>query len=154
MSDYKQLKSDLALHWFFTAAMVCMLIAYNIIGHFFINDIQVNLAEEQRIVIRTVFYIIAIILFPIVNLLRHIMLRLNQTMPGGNPAKNRYLVTIIITMAVIELVGMMGIVMYVLGDTVNSLYIFTVLGALGVFLHRPRVEEYRQIVEAMRLQDL
>jgi Na+/phosphate symporter len=155
MLDSKQLKPDLTLHWVYTGMMVCMLIAFNIICYLFINtDIQINLAEEQRIVIRTVFYVITIILFPLVNLLRHIMLRLNQTMPGDNPAKYRYLVTIIITMAVIEFIGIMGLVMYILGDGVNSLYIFSVLGALGIFLHRPRIKEYRQIVEARRVQDL
>ena len=95
-------------------------------------------------------YVIAIVLFPLVNLVRHILLRLNQTMPGDNPAKNRYLMTTVVTLFLIEVVGFFGFVMFILGDEFNTLYIFSVLGALGVFLHRPRLQEYEQIVDALK----
>jgi len=152
MSEYKQLKSDLTLHWIIVGMMLCLLIAYNIICHFFAAEIQIEMAEEQRVFIRTVFYIIAIILFPMVNLLRHILLRLNQTMPGNNPAKNRYFMTITTTLVVIETVGIFGLIMFIFGDGYNTLYIFTTLGTLGIFLHRPRYEEYKQIIELLKLQ--
>lgn len=154
MSEYKQLKSDLKLHWVIVGMMLCLLLSYNIICHVFGVEIQIIVAEDQRILIRTIFYIIAIALFPLVNLLRYILLRLNQTMPGDNPAKNRYLVTIIVTMTIIEIVGIFGPVMYILGDGYNTLYIFSVMGALGVFLQRPKIEEYSQIIEALRVQRL
>lgn len=154
MSDYKQLKSDLTLHWVVTGIMLCMLISYNVICYVLDTEIQINIAEEQRVVIRTSLYIIAIILFPLVNLLRHILLRLNQTMPGGNSAKNRYFVTTIVTLAIIECIGLFGLVMFILGDEVNSLYIFTVLGLLGLFLHRPKIQEYQLIIEALKHQQL
>ncbi len=149
MSEYKKSQSDLTLHWIFVGMMACMLVAYNIICHTFGAEIQINFAEEQRIFIRTVLYIITIILFPLVNLLRHILLRLNQTMPGDNPAKNRYLMTTIVTISLIEVVGFFGFVMFILGDEFNTLYIFSVLGALGLFIHRPRDQEYKQIIEAL-----
>ena len=154
MSEYKQLKSDLKLHWVIVGIMLCLLFAYNFICHFFGAEIQIIVTDDQRILIRTIFYIIAIILFPLVNLLRHIMLRLNQTMPGGNSAKNRYLVTIIVNMTIIEIVGVFGFIMYLLGDGYNTLYIFSIMGALGVFIHRPKVEEYSQIIEALKVQHL
>ncbi len=149
MLESKQLKSDLTLHWVIVVMMICMLMTYNIICHLIGPEIQLDLNEDQRVFIRTVFYIVAIILFPITSLVRHILLRLNQTMPGENPAKNRYLVTIIVTMALIETVGIFGFVMFVLGDEFNTLYIFTTLGFLGVFLHRPKQEEYLQIIESL-----
>ena len=150
MSASRKLKSDLTLHWFFVGMMACMLVVYNIICQVLGTDIQINIAEEQRVFIRTVLYVMAIILFPLVNLLRHILLRLNQTMPGDNPAKNRYLMTIIVTISLIEVVGFFGFVMFILGDEFNTLYIFSVLGALGLFIHRPREQEYKQIIEALR----
>jgi len=149
MTSYKQEKSELTIHWVIVGIMLTMLITYNIICHTIGTDIRINLAEEQRVFIRSIFYVIAIILFPLSNLLRHILLRLNQTMPGDNSAKNRYLMTTIITLATIEIVGMFGFVMFMLGDEYNSLYIFSVLGALGLFLHRPREQEYRQIIKAL-----
>ncbi len=152
MTVNNQQKSELTLHWVIVGMMLAMLIVYNIICHTIGNDIKINLPEEQRIFIRSILYVITIILFPLTNLLRHILLRLNQTMPGNNPAKNRYLMTTIITLSCIEVVGMFGFVMFMLGDDVNSLYIFSTLGLLGLFLHRPREQELRQIIEALENQ--
>ncbi len=154
MAEHHDIKSDLTLHWVFLYLMLSMLIIYNIICHTLGAEIQTHLAEEQRVIIRTVFYVIAIILFPIINLLRYILLRLNQTMPGDSPAKNRYLVTVIVTLLLIETISIFGPVMFVLGDEYNSLYIFSTLAALGLFLHRPKPDEYRQIIEALKLQNL
>lgn len=150
MSESKKIKSDLTPHWIIVGMMACMLVVYNIICQTLGTDIQINIAEEQRVFIRTVLYVITIILFPLDNLLRHILLRLNQTMPGDNPAKNRYLMTILVTISLIEVVGFFGFVMFILGDEFNTLYIFSVLGALGLFIHRPREQEYKQIIEALR----
>lgn len=149
MTAYKQLKADLTIPWVIAGMMLTMLLSYNVICHVLGNEIQIVIAEEQRILIRSVFYLFAIILFPVVNLLRHIMVRLNQTMPGTNPAKNRYLITIIITLCAIEIVGVLGLIMYILGDGYNTLYIFTVLAVLGVFLQRPKIEEYQSIIDAL-----
>jgi len=153
MTEYKRLKEELTLHWVIVAVMVSMLLIYNLICHFMGAEIQISMAEEQRVFIRTILYVVTIAVFPLTNLLRHILLRLNQTMPGDNPAKNRYLMTTIVTLASIEIVGVFGFVMFVLGDGYNTLYIFTTLGALGIFLHRPREQEYRQIIAALKYQN-
>jgi len=149
-----QTKSDLTIHWVIAGMMIFMLVSYNIICHFFAVDLQINIAADQREFIRTILYIVAIALFPLSNLLRHILLRLNQTMPGDNPAKNRYLITTIVTLSIIEVIGIFGFGMFLIGDGYNTLYIFTVLGALGIYLHRPREEEYKKIIEALRIQKL
>ena len=147
----KTSQSELTQHRLIAAIMLSLLIIYNIICHIKGAEIQINLAEQERVFIRTIFYVAAIALFPFSTLLRHILLRLNQTMPGDNPARNRYLMTTIVTLISIEIVGVFGFVMFILGDGFNTLYIFTVLGALGVFLHRPREQEYNQIVEALKI---
>lgn len=152
MSDYKNNSTDLTLHWFFASLFLCLLIAYNVICHTIGAEIQINMGEDQRIFIKSILYAVAIILFPLTNLLRHILLRLNQTMPGDNPAKNRYFITTVITLLTIEIVGLFGLAMFILGDSYNTLYIFTTLAILGIFLHRPRIEEYNQIIDALRSQ--
>ena len=52
-------------------------------------------------------------------------------------------------MAFAESVGIMGFVMYLLGDDFNTLYIFMVMSSLAVFLYRPKAQEYLKIVEAL-----
>ncbi len=150
----KTSRSELTPHRLIAAIMLGLLIIYNIICQIKGAEIQIGLAEQERIFIRTLFYAAAIALFPFSTLLRHILLRLNQTMPGDNPAKSRYLMTTIVTLVCIEIVGIFGLIMFILGDGYNTLYIFTALGALGVFLHRPREQEYREIIEALKTRQL
>jgi hypothetical protein len=98
----------------------------NLACHIVGSKIQVGMDEEQRIFIRTIFYIIALILFPLANLVRHILLKLNQTMPGNNPAKNRYFMTIAVTLTMVEIVGFFGLIMFIFGDGL-ILFIFLAL---------------------------
>lgn len=156
--ECEQLKSGLTLPWVIVGMMLAMLAAYVILCHTLGEQLQQPLPEDQRVLIRTVFYAVAIVTFPLTNLIRHIQLRLNQTMPcdsaaRGSIAKSRYLVTIIVSMSLVEVVGILGLVMYMLGDGFNTLYIFTGLSALGLFLYRPKADEYSEIIEAISAQN-
>lgn len=158
--EREQLKSDLILHWAIVGLMLVMLTAYVIVCHIMGEQLQQPMPEAQRVLIRTVFYAVAIMTFPLTNLIRHIQLRLNQTMPTYHAtdgaiatAKSRYLVTVIVSMALVEVVGIFGLVMFVFGDGFNTLYIFTGLSALGLFLYRPKVDEYSEIIDAISAQN-
>ena len=163
--EREQLKSDLVLPWFIVGMMLVMLAAYIIVCHSLGEQLQQPLPETQRVLLRTVFYVIAIMTLPLTNLIRHIQLRLNQTMPRSPAApfdkiqnsyrldaKKRYLVTVIVSVSLIEVVGAFGLVMFVLGDGFNTLYIFTGLSALGLFLYRPKLDEYVDIIDAIAAQ--
>lgn len=141
--------ADLKLHWVIVAVTASMLAVYLLLCYYIGSQWQQNISEEQRVVIRTIFYILAIIGFPMTNLIRHIQLRLNQTMPGNKPAKNRYLLTIIVSMMFAESIGIMGLIMFMLGDDFNTLYIFLLLSALAIFLYRPKEQEYISIVKEL-----
>ena len=145
-------KNGLFPHWFVVGMMLVTLMIYLSVCHQFGHELQVPLPEARRTVIRTVFYALAIVAFPITSLVRHIQLKLNQTMPGNKPAKSRYLLTVIVSMLLVEGVGVLGFVMFMLGDGFNTLYIFTGLSALGLYLYRPKQNEYTQIVEALALK--
>ncbi len=162
--EREQLKSDLVLPWFIVGMMGLMLAAYLIVCHSLGAQLQQPLPETQRVLLRTVFYVIAIVTFPLTNLIRYIQLRLNQTMPRSQAApdrtqdsyrrdaKRRYLVTIIVSLSLVEVIGAFGLVMFVLGDGFNTLYIFTGLSALGLFLYRPKLDEYVDIIDAIASQ--
>jgi len=148
------LKADLTFPWLVQGILLTTLFIF--IGTCFIYGEQIKhpLPEDQRLLIRSIFYVVAIVTFPMTNLIRHIQLRLNQTMPfSGLPArtmaKKRYLITIFVSMSLIESIGIFGFMMYIFGDTPNSLFIFTGLAALGMFLYRPKINEYTRIVDAL-----
>jgi hypothetical protein len=155
----EQLKSDLILPWVIQGTMLAMLMVYVIVCIIFGDQIQQPLPEAQRVPIRTILYVVAIATFPLTNLIRHIQLRLNQTMPFSQvapriEAKKRYLVTIIVSMSLIESVAIFGFVMFILGDNFNTLYIFSGLSALGLFLYRPKVDEYVTIVDTLTTEKI
>ena len=158
--EREHLKSDLILPWVIVGIMLAMLATYLIVCHTLGERLQQPLPEDRRIMLRTIFYVIAILTFPLTNLIRHIQLRLNQTMPisysrqeAASVAKSRYLVTIIVSMSLIEVIGTFGLIMFVLGDGFNNLYIFTGLSALGLFLYRPKIDEYSEIIDAISAQN-
>lgn len=152
--DPKSLNADLKLPWLIVGIMLVILVAYLVICFVFGTELQQPLPEITRVKIRTALYVVAIISFPMTNLLRHIQLKLNQTMPLTQQnyraeAKKRYLVTVIVSMTLMESIGAFGFVLFMLGDGNNNLIIFTGLSALGLFLYRPKLNEYSQIVELL-----
>jgi len=146
---HKPIKADLVMPWIVTGLMFFMLLSYIVICHLMADQLQQHWPEDQRVLIRTVLYVTAIVLFPVTNLIRHIQLRLNETMPGDKPANRRYLLTVIVSMLLIESVGVLGFIMFMLGDGYNTLYILTGLSMLGLFLYRPKPEEYSRVLRAL-----
>ncbi|MDP2904270.1 MAG: hypothetical protein Q8N96_14385 [Methylovulum sp.] len=148
-------RQQLMLPWAMVGMMLVMLAAMLIICHMLGNPLQQVLPEGQRVLVRTVLYGVAIVTFPLTNLIRHIQLRLNQTMPLPGThgvvaaAKGRYVMTTIISMALIETPGIYGFVLFILGDNFNTLYLFTGMSALGLFLYRPKMDEFNGIIEAL-----
>lgn len=135
--------------WMIIAALMVSQAVYIVLCHSLGNEIRYILNSEQRILIRSILYVVTIILFPLTTLLRHILCRLNQTMPGDKPAQQRYLSTVIVSLTLMESVGIFGLLMFIFGDGFNTLYIFSGLACLGFFLQRPKFEEYQAIVEAL-----
>lgn len=135
--------------WSIIALFIMMQIVYIILCHTLTHEIQQSIALEQRILIRTVFYCVAIITMPLIRLIRHIFIRLNQTMPGHKSASQRYFLTVVISQTLASSIGLLGFIMFILGDDFNTLYIFSGLSFLGFFLYRPKHEEYQSIADAL-----
>lgn len=142
-------QANLLPHWLVCAAMLALLIAYNLVCHLYPAHIRAEIDPAQRLLLRNVLYALAIITFPLTNLLRHIFLRLNQTQPGEKSAAQRYLLTVIVTQTMIAGVSVFGPLMFALGDDYNTLTIYSVLGLVGIFLHRPKTGELDAITQAL-----
>ena len=147
--------NSLLFPWFITAFVVTLLSVSFIFVHFYGAPFQQSLEESERIFWRTIFYILAILILPLTNLLRHIFLRLNQTMPllfGANLEKTvqiRYALTVSISQSMMILIGSLGGMIFYFGDPINSFHILTGLAVLGAFLYRPKNAEYQQIIDAL-----
>lgn len=152
MLKKNQLLSLLAPHCYICIAMFCLIIATNIICHLWGEQIQINWEASDRMQLKSILYTVTVFLFPLVNLIRYILIRLNQTMPGDKSAKQRYFETILCCIALIEIVGLFGLLMYVLGEDYSTLYIFSILAILGLYLHMPKLNEYQTISNALDQQ--
>jgi MFS family permease len=147
------LKSPIFLPWLITGTVVLLLLFSVAYAHFY--PFQNPLSEHERIFWRTIFYILSILMLPLTNLLRHIFLRLNQTMPlleNANLEKTlkiRYTLTVSVSMLFILTIGSFGATMFYFGDGFNTLHILTSVAGLGVFLYRPKRDEYQQIHNAL-----
>jgi hypothetical protein len=151
---YTRINTDLIVHWAIFAVMFALVISILLACQWMGTELQQPLPEAERIGRRTLFYIITILSFPLTNLIRHIQLRLDQTMPlpptpTGKEARNRYLVTVLVSMVIMASLGFFGLFMFKVGDHFNTLYIFTGLSALGLILYRPKMSEYTQITDAL-----
>jgi hypothetical protein len=119
--------------------------------HIYAESMQLNWLEEDRVWLRTALYIVAMLTFLVMKFVRHVSLQLNLK-PSDKPAKSRYLKTIIVSMLMAGTIGLYGILMFRLGDGFNTVYIFSVLAALAMFLYRPKVEEYRVVLMSIDKQ--
>ena len=146
MAENKALRK----HWWVIYGVVLTVLAYNLICHYFDAQIQYDIGDDKRVLIRTLLYIAAIALLPLTNLLRFVLIRLNQTMPGDKTAEERYFTTIVSTQLVIELIASFGLIMFILGDGDNTLYIFSVMALLGAGLHRPKQQDLDSIKAALQ----
>ena len=147
------MKSPLFLPWLMTYTVIILLCIGVAFAHTY--HWQNPLTEDERIFWRTISYVLTILTLPITNLLRHIFLRLNQTMPllasinSERVVKTRYTLTISISMLLMVFVGGLGSVLFYLGEDFNTLHILTGVAVLGVFLYRPKLHEYQQIFDAL-----
>ena len=142
--------------WIITSNVVILLCISLFLSQKNIHWQHQSFSPEELILWRTGCYISAILLLPITNLLRYIFLRLNQTMPPLKSMQNlstlaraRYTLTVTISQSIMMLIGGFGAIMFFLGDSVNTLYILTSVAGLGVFLYRPKITEYQNIIDAL-----
>ncbi len=142
--------NPLLLHWLVVASVCVSMIVFLVCSHVFQQALQQGIDAGQRELIRSILYVVGIILLPFTKLVRYILLRLNHTMPGQRSAASRYFITVLVTQMMIEWLAIFGFVMFVLGDDFNTLYIFMVMAVLGVYFHRPVLQEYFGIEDAVR----
>ena len=168
MSDLSPLLKDthcsegLRLPWIALGLMLSALLALIVFGIHYAEPWRQALAEAERVSIRSWLYGIGIALFPMTNLLRYIQLRLSQTMPLEDvkepmqivvTAKRRYLQTSLVSMSMMEIVGIFGFILFMLGDPINTLWMFMGMAALGFYLYRPQCEDYLIVLDALRHQE-
>ena len=89
--------------------------------------------------------------------LRKRMLRASTEVPAGNTpmssdqpkALAKYTTAVIISLALSECIGVYGLLLFLLGDAYQTLYIFIGAAAAAMFYFRPKREELADLAMAM-----
>ena len=70
--------------------------------------------------------------------------------PGSHPAVAAYMSALIVSLAIAESVAIYGLVLFFLGGDFQTLYLFAALGACGMIVSRPKMDELEQLAAALQ----
>lgn len=93
--------------------------------------------------LRTVAYLITIILFPLIGALKRLIERNNARVAAAVHPTEKSLVSgsyfagLVLALALAESIAILGFVLFLFGDNLQTLYIFLGLSGLAMLLHRP-----------------
>lgn len=152
--------------WLIWAAMLGSLCIYVFICHQFGDKIRVNGGSNLTIgTLKNILYLVVIVTLLITYFLRKFMLSgqfgqsaskiHNLTFPA-NPAPflPRYTTALILSQALSESIGIYGLVLFLLGDSYQTLYTFIGISALAMFYYRPKTEEIEKLAMTMKSEQM
>ena len=104
--------------------------------------------------IRTAFYVVAIILFPVISALKQLIFK--KTFLSGESSddspkptdtlNSRYLAGLMVAFALANSIGTLGFLLFLMGDNYRTLYMFIGISVICMLIHRPKREEYDQLI--------
>lgn len=151
------IEKGLLMLWIIWAAIFGSLFVYIFICHQFGADIRQNINQNSFVpLLRNILYGVAIITLFLIHILRKLMIAgkfggfqsasLKPGMQSNQPSfLARYTVTLIISLALSESIGIYGLLLFLLGEDFQTLYTFTGISALAMYFYRPKREELENL---------
>jgi|GEM_PF-7118636 len=103
-------------------------------------------ADLPLIGLRTVFYLVAILLFPLMRLFRHrLLIRTSDKHFSHQTLAQRYKNRVFVSLITAEFILSLGIILCLLGDHIFSFYLLAGLSWLAIILYRPRANELNEL---------
>jgi hypothetical protein len=156
---------ELLVLWITWATMFGALFVYIFICHQWGDQIRRSASPGFPLdLIRTILYGITILALVLAHFLRKVILAGRN---GGfrsislkspllsNQASffAKYLAATIVSFALSESIGIYGLVLFFLGDSFRTLYIFIGISALAIFYFRPKTEELKALALATEMKE-
>lgn len=127
-------------------AMLLSLGAYVAVGQLAGDSIRQGISDSMPLdTIRTILFGVSVVELIGIHYVRKTMLRLSRG-TAQQAVAQRYSVTSIISYAVSESIGIYGLVLYFLGDDIQSLYVLMGISALAMVYYRPKYEVLKDLV--------
>jgi hypothetical protein len=138
--------------WIIWAAMLGSLFMYIIICHQWGDQIRQTMnADIPLDATRKILYGIAVVTLILTHFLRKLMLGRNTgDSKGPSSPLATYSIALIVSLALSESIGIYGLVLFLLGDSFQTLHIFIGVSALAMFYYRPKREDLESLAAAMQ----
>jgi len=158
-SQMKQLDKSWKIILLIWSAIFSSLGVYLIVCHAFGNQFQSGVGPNfPTAILKNIFLVVSIIILFTVRYLRGYLMR-----PGGSPlqpsqvpsvqhsAIGKYTLATLITSALLESIGIYGVVLFLLTKDNSLLYLFLIISAAGMIYFRPRKDELSSLMAAMKV---
>jgi F0F1-type ATP synthase membrane subunit c/vacuolar-type H+-ATPase subunit K len=158
VSERKANENRLLTLWIIWAAIFGSLFIYAIICHQWGVNIRHTIGPNFPLdLMRNVLYGVAISTLILTHFLRKFLLAgrssgsesmsLNPPTPSTQSSPTgKYVVAMVVSLALSESIGVYGLVLFFVGESFRTLYIFLGISALAMFLYRPKREELETLV--------
>ncbi|MGD9033628.1 MAG: hypothetical protein PVJ69_01915 [Desulfobacteraceae bacterium] len=161
VSERKASENPLLILWIIWGAIFGSLFIYVFVCHQFGDGIRQNVSPNIPLdLMRNVLYGVAILTLVGTRFLRKFMLAgrpdgsgpmsLKPASPSNQSSlTGKYAAAMVVSLALSESIGIYGLVLFFLGESFRTLYIFLGISALAIFLYRPKREE----LETLTMRD-
>jgi magnesium-transporting ATPase (P-type) len=151
--------------WVIWGAMLGSLFIYIVVcyvlGEGFVS------AEESNLpigLLRKILAVIGVVVALVAYFMRRSILSGKNRIPQPKPVERtaewntipfvaKYVAAVIVSLAMSESIGIYGFVLFLLGDSFQTLYTFMVVSALAMVFYRPKREELERLAMAYKKRD-
>ncbi|MFC1839610.1 hypothetical protein ACFL1N_08520 [Thermodesulfobacteriota bacterium] len=156
-SQKQTVESKLLVMWIIWGAMVVSLGVYIAICVLIGDKVRQTMGEGFPLVlIRNILFGISIVELIATHFIRKLMMREPEIDPGSISAPEpvaqepvnihgKYLSAMVVSLALCESIGIYGLVLFFLGDSVQTMYTFMAVSAAGMLFHRPKREDLEEL---------
>ena len=157
-TDKGQIEKSFLILRIIWAAMLLTLVIYLVICYQFGNQIrQPSGSQFPLATLRNILYGVAAVTLLLSHFLRRFMLtgssgssrptsRKFPSQSDISPILEKYAIALIVSLALSESIGIYGLVLFLLGDNYQTLYIFIGISAVAMFFYRPKKEELDELI--------
>ena len=150
--------------WIIWTAMLGSLFIYVFICHQWGDQLRQTMSPNFPLdVMRKILYGIALFTLLLTHFVRKLILHRRagspQPVPSHAPGMTsqptplaKYSIAMIVSLALSESIGIYGFVLFVLGDSFQTLHIFIGISAIAMFYYRPKREELETLTTATQME--
>ncbi|MEW6670108.1 MAG: hypothetical protein AB1427_00310 [Thermodesulfobacteriota bacterium] len=153
-------ENKILVMWLIWGAMLATLGIYMLICNLFGDQVRRPMGPDFPLgPLHNILFGISIVVLISNHFIRKSMLKKPSGGPGSVsvPAPSpeipaaiyaKYTTAMIVSLALCETVGIYGMVLFFLGDSLQTLYTFMVISAAGMIYYRPKLEEIEELSRA------